>query len=108
MRDASARIVRPPACQLRRCHVRTVVTLLLAATVVFLAPSTGLAQTPQADVKEAVARIYAALNSANANGVVDRMATGGYTEITADGRRVAIDDSYIRGRVLVGDFRANF
>ena len=83
-------------------------TWLVATLSVLLAPSAAAAQTEREnEVKAAVHRIYAALNAPNPDAVIGQMATGGYTEITAAGRRVKIDEAHIR-RVLGSDFKANF
>lgn len=69
---------------------------LFATLAVFGAPALGAAQGAGEDVKVAVAGIYAAINAANPDALVEYMATGGYTEITATGRRVKIDEAYVR------------
>jgi len=83
-------------------------TWLVATVSVLLASSAPAAQTEREnEVKVAVHRIYAALNARNPDAVIGQMATGGYTEITAAGRRLRIDEADIR-RILGSDFKANF
>jgi hypothetical protein len=70
-------------------------------------PARAGAQSDGDDVAAAVAGIYEAINSGNADHVVRYMAAGGYTEISASGRLARLDEAYIR-RVLVPGFSADF
>ena len=76
------------------------------AAVALTAPAPMLAQSSADEVRTAVAGIYAALDSADVDAVMQYMMDGGYTEITADGRSVVIDEAFLR-RVLVPGLRAN-
>jgi glyoxylase-like metal-dependent hydrolase (beta-lactamase superfamily II) len=65
------------------------------------------AHSDRDDVAAAVAGIYEAINSGNADLVVRYMAAAGYTEMTASGRLFRLDEAYIR-RVLIPGFSADF
>jgi hypothetical protein len=77
------------------------------SAVAAVQPARTDAQSDRDDVAAAVAGIYEAINAGNADQVVRYMAAGGYTEMTASGRLVRLDEAYIR-RVLVPGFRADF
>lgn len=83
------------------------VAWLAATLAVSAVPSHGMAQTAQDDVRTAVAGIYAGINSGDPDAVTQYIATGGYTELTSEGRLVTLDAAYMR-RVLGPAFKANF
>jgi proline iminopeptidase len=77
------------------------------SAVAALQPAPAGARSARDDVAAAVAAIYEAINAGNADHVIEYMAAGGYTEITASGRLASLDEAYIR-RVLVPGFSADF